>query len=108
MLPLSTTECLLWTQGSVSQVNVQKGSQPVFKDAALKPLPTPILIRRFSGQGGWHATCQSILALTKVDWNNNTLHKTLPVTIGYSSTFAEVVKQSPEIINTIYDYRYFM
>lgn len=108
VLPLSPTECLLWTQGSVSQVNVQKAYQPVFKDAALKPLPSPILIRRFSGQGGWHSTCQSVLALTKVDWNNNTLYKTLPVTIGYSSTFAEVVKQSPEIVNAIYDYRYFM
>lgn len=108
MLPLSQTECLLWTQGSVSHVNVQKAHQPVFKDAALKPLPSPILIRRFSGQGGWYSTCQSVLALTKVDWNNNTLYKTLPVTIGYSSTFAEVVKQSPEIVNAIYDCRYFM
>lgn len=108
MLPLSPNECLLWTQGSVSQVNVQKASQPVFKEGALKAIPSPILIRRFSGEGGWHATCQSVLALTKVDWNNNTLYKTLPVTIGYSSIFAEVVKQSPQIINAVYDYRYFM
>lgn len=108
MLPISTNECLLWSQGGVSRVNVQNAYQPVFKDAPLKPLPTPILIRRFSGQGGWHSTCQSIIALTKVDWNNNTLHKTLPVTIGYSSTFAEVVKQSPEIVNEVYDYRCFM
>lgn len=107
-LPLSPNECLLWTQGSVSQVNVQNPSQQVFKEAALKPLPSPILIRRFSGQGGWYGTCQSVLALTKVDWNNNTLYKTLPVTIGYSSIFAEVVKQSPQIVNAVYDYRYFM
>ena len=85
-----------------------KSYQPVFKEAALKPLPDPILIRRFSGEGGWHSTCASILALTKVDWNNNTLHKTLPVTIGYSQNFANVVKQSKEIINAVYDYRFFM
>ena len=107
-LPISPNECLLWTQGSVKGVNVQKAYLSVFKEAALKPLPDPILIRRFSGQGGWHATCASILALTKVDWNNNTLYKTLPVTIGYSQNFANVVKQSNDIVNEIFDYRFFM
>lgn len=107
-LPISSNECLLWTQGSVNKVNVQKAYQPVFKEAALKPLPEPILIRRFSGNGGWHSTCQSILALTKVDWNNNTLYKTMPVTIGYSQQFANVVKQTAEIVNEVYDYRFFM
>jgi hypothetical protein len=106
--PITTNECLLWTQGSVHGVNQQRTNQPVFKEAALKPLPSPIMLRRFSGDGGWHATCASILALTKVDWNNNTLYKTLPVTLVYSQVFAEVVKQSPEIVNDIYDYRFFM
>lgn len=107
-IPISSNECLLWTQGSVQGVNVEKHYQPVFKEAALKPLPDPILIRRFSGEGGWHETCSSIIALTKVDWNNNTLHKTLPVTVGYSQIFANVVKQSKEIVDEIYDYRFFM
>ena len=107
-LPISTNECLLWTQGSVAGVNVEKPNQSVFKEAALKPLPDPILIRRFSGEGGWHATCSSILALTKADWNNNTLYKTIPVTLGYSQIFADVVKQSSEIVNATYDYRFFM
>jgi len=107
-LPVSPTECLLWTQGSVKGVNIESAYQSVFKEAALKPLPNPILIRRFSGDGGWHETCSSILALTKVDWNNNTLHKVLPVTLGYSHNFAKVVKQSKEIVNEIYDYRFFM
>lgn len=107
-LPISPNECLLWTQGSVKGVNLKNSNQSVFKEAALKPLPDPILIRRFSGEGGWHDTCSSILSLTKVDWNNNTLYKTLPVTIGYSQNFANVVKQSSEIIDEIYDYRFFM
>jgi len=106
--PLTESECLLWTQGSVMGVNPQRAYQPVFKEAALKPLPTPIMLRRFSGAGGWHDTCSSILALTKVDWNNNTLYKTLPVTLVYSQVFAEVVKQTPDIINEVYDYRFFM
>jgi hypothetical protein len=92
----------------VTGVNPQRENQPVFKEAALKPLPGPLMLRRFSGAGGWHDTCSSILALTKVDWNNNTLYKTLPVTLVYSQVFAEVVKQTPDIVNEIYDYRFFM
>jgi hypothetical protein len=107
-LPISKDECLLWTQGSVIGVNVQVPSQPVFKEAPLKPLPRPIMLRRFLGAGGWHDTCSSIFTLTKVDWNNNTLYKTLPVTIGYSQVFANVIKQSPDIVNDVYDYRFFM
>lgn len=106
--PLTENECLLWTQGAVHGINQQKPNQPVFKEAPLKPLPSPIMLRRFSGVGGWHETCASILALTKVDWNNNTLYKTLPVTLVYSQVFAEVVKQSPDIVNDVYDYRMFM
>ena len=106
--PLTGSECLLWTQGSVMNVNPQNANQPVFKEAALKPLPGPIMLRRFSGDGGWHDTCSSILALTKVDWNNNTLYKTLPVTLVYSQVFADVVKQTPNLVNDVYDYRFFM
>lgn len=106
--PLSKSECLLWTQGSVMGINQERANQPVFKEAALKPLPSPIMLRRFSGEGGWHDTCSSILALTKVDWNNNTLYKTLPVTLVYSQIFANVVKQTPDLVNEIYDYRFFM
>jgi hypothetical protein len=106
--PVTGSECLLWTQGSVMGVNQERATQPVFKEAALKPLPNPIMLRRFSGEGGWHDTCSSILALTKVDWNNNTLYKALPVTLVYSQIFADVVKQSPDLVNDIYDYRFFM
>lgn len=108
ILPISENECLLWTQGVVNGVNLKKQNKPVFKEAALKPIPEPILIRRFSGDGGWHSTCESILGLTKVDWNNNTLYKTEPVTLGYSYRFSKVVKQSSDIVDKIYDYRYFM
>lgn len=107
-LPISETECLLWTQGSVENVNVQNARQSIFKEAALKPLPNPILLRRFSGNGGWYETCSGILGLTKVDWNNNTLYKTLPITLEYSKKFSDVVKLTPDLANEIYDYRCFM
>ena len=106
--PISEDECLLWTQGSVAGINQQKAHQPVFKEAALKPIPRPIVLRRFSGDGGWHSTCSSVLGLTKVDWNNNTLYKTLPATLVYSKVFADVVKCSPMLVNDVYNYRFFM
>lgn len=107
-LPISGNECLLWTQGSVTGVDLKDPKAPVYKDGALKPIPTPILVRRFTGAGGWHDTCSSILGLTKVDWNNNTLHKVLPVTLVYSQVFASVVKRTPDIVDRAYDYRFFM
>lgn len=64
------------------------------------------MLRRFTGDGGWYTACSSILALTKADWNNNTLYKTLPVTLVYSQIFAEVVKQSSAIVNDVYDLQF--
>lgn len=105
-LPISDNECLLWTQGAV--FGVTKNGKEIFKEGALTPIARPILLRRYSGTGGWYETCSSIIALTKMDWNNNTLYKNLPVTLGYSLNFANVVKRVPDIINNKYNYRFFM
>jgi hypothetical protein len=107
-LPLEHNEALLWTQGSVAGVNVQRPRQDVYKEGSLKPIPSPILLRRFSGNGGWHDTCAGILGLTKMDWNNNTLYKKLPVTLVYSARFASIIQQNPEIVDNVYNFRHFM
>jgi hypothetical protein len=105
-LPLSQDECLLWVQGSVRGVTFS--GKEVFKEGALTPMPKPLLIRRFTGGGGWYETCSSIIALSKMDWNNNTLYKSEPVTLGYSHNFANVVKRVPEIVKQKFNYRFFM
>ena len=69
---------------------------------------SPILLRRFSGAGGWHDTCSGILGLTKMDWNNNTLYKKLPVTLVYSQAFAKIIQQNPLMVDSVYDFRSFM
>jgi len=107
-LPIESDEALLWTQGSVAGVNVQRAGQDVYKEGMLKPVPSPVLLRRFSGAGGWHETCAGILGLTKMDWNNNTLYKKLPVTLVYSARFAAIIQQNPNIVDTVYDFRNFM
>jgi len=107
-IPLDTHEALLWTQGSVEGVHVQNARYNVYKEGALKPTPSPVLIRRFAGVGGWHDTCGGILGLTKMDWNNNTLYKKLPVTLVYSKAFADIIQQNPNMVDEVYDFRSFM
>lgn len=107
-IPITPNEALLWTQGSVVGVHTQNSRYNVYKEGALRPTPSPVLVRRFSGSGGWHDTCAGILALTKMDWNNNTLYKKLPVTLVYSSRFAKIIQQNPSMVDRIYDFRSFM
>lgn len=107
-LPMGPNEALLWTQGSVQGVHVSNPRWNVYKEGALKPTPSPLLIRRFTGAGGWHETCSGILGLTKMDWNNNTLYKKLPVTLVYSKAFADILQQNPNIVDSVFDFRNFM
>ena len=107
-IPIGGNEALLWTQGSVVGVHVDNSSYNVYKEGPLKPTPSPILLRRFTGTGGWHETCSAVVGLTKMDWNNNTLYKKLPATLVYSKYFADIVQQNPDIVDTVYDFRNFM
>lgn len=108
VLPLTEREALLWTQGTVTGVHMDGATRPVYKEGFLKPVPSPLLLRRFTGDGGWHDTCSGILGLTKMDWNNNTLYKKLPVTMEYSSRFAKIIQQNPEMVDELFDFRGFM
>ncbi len=107
-LPIDVNEALLWTQGSVLGVHVKNPRYNVYKEGALKPTPSPLLLRRFSGAGGWHETCLGVLGLTKMDWNNNTLYKKLPVTLVYSKAYADIIQQNPNMVDSVYDFRNFM
>ena len=107
-VPIEDNEALFWTQGSVQGVNIQNPRYNVYKEGALKPTPSPVLVRRFTGAGGWHHTCSGILGLTKMDWNNNTLYKKLPVTLEYSQRFARILQQNPSMVDNVYDFRNFM
>ena len=107
-LPISSDETFLWTQGSVKGVHMGGGGRDVYKEGALKPVPSPLIVRRFSGEGGWFETCAGIVGLTKMDWNNNTLYKKLPVTLEYSRRFAQIIQQNPNLVDAEFDFRNFM
>jgi hypothetical protein len=107
-LPISPDEAFLWTQGSVKGVHMDGPNRDVYKEGALKPVPSPLIVRRFSGSGGWFETCSGIIGLTKMDWNNNTLYKKLPVTLEYSQRFAKIIQQNPNLVDAEFDFRNFM
>jgi hypothetical protein len=107
-IPIASDEALFWSQGTVQGVNVQDAARGVYKEGALKPVPSPLIVRRFTGEGGWHDTCAGILGLTKMDWNNNTLYKKLPVTLEYSQRFAKIIQQNPRLVDDLFDFRSFM
>jgi hypothetical protein len=107
-LPISPDEAFLWTQGSVKGVHMDGPNRDVYKEGALKPVPSPLIVRRFSGAGGWFETCSGIIGLTKMDWNNNTLYKKLPVTLEYSQRFAKIIQQNPNLVDSEFDFRNFM
>lgn len=107
-LPISPDEAFLWTQGSVKGVHMSDQTRDVYKEGTLKPVPSPLLVRRFSGSGGWFETCAGIIGLTKMDGNNNTLYEKLPVKLDYSQRFARIIQQNPNLVDAEFDFRNFM
>ena len=43
-----------------------------------------------------------------MDRNNNVLYKKLPVTLVYSRLFADIIQQTPMLVDAVYDFRSFM
>lgn len=101
-LPLSNRECVLWLQGAV---NLTTDSN-YFKEAY--SVPKSVLIKRYLGNANWHEICSGILGLTKMDWNNNLLYKSLPITLTYSQKFAQIIQNHDIPFGETYNYIYFM
>lgn len=90
------------------RVNLQNYRYNVYKEGLLKPTPSPILLGPFSGDSGWEETVRGVLARSKMDWNNNTRYKKVPVTLVNSSRFAEIIQQNPSLVDEVFDFRCFM
>lgn len=104
LLYLGDYEALLWTQGNAPEVAFN--GRGFFKEGV--GIPRPILLRRWAGSMGAEAAASEVLALTKMNWNNDDLYDTLPTTLGYASTLAKVIKTMPSIESGPYSYRLFM
>ena len=100
---ISPREAILWTHGDVQGVST-RGSY--FKGA--RSTPSPLRLVRHAGHGPWDDTVRAILGLTKMNWNNDSLYDTLPVTMAYAKVLARVVKRMPSLTRTPYQFRFFM
>jgi hypothetical protein len=63
---------------------------------------------RHAGHGPWDDTARAVLALSKMNWNNDALYDPLPVTMGYAKVLARVVKRMPGLGSAAYQFRFFM
>jgi hypothetical protein len=96
-------EALLWVHGDVGGIT-ERGSY--FQGA--RSTPRPLRLVRHAGHGAWDDTARAVLALSKMDWNNDALYDPLPVTIGYAKVLARVVKRMKGLGSSPYQFRFFM
>lgn len=103
MVHLSGTAVLLWGAGDAPEVSA--GSH--FYQGQ-KSIPRPLLLKRHAGSGPLEISSAEVLALTKMDWNNDALYDPAPVTVQYSKRLAKTIANVPDLPNGEYPYRMFM
>jgi hypothetical protein len=104
LLPFDGSEALLWTSGNAT--GIAAGGRNYFKEGV--GVPHPLLLRRFAGAGSWDETARSVLALTKMNWNNDALYDRLPTTMAYASVLADTVKRIDTLSDRPYPFHLFM
>lgn len=99
---LGPYEALLWTHGDVKNIT----GRSYFKGG--RSTPQPIRVVRHAGHGSWEDTAAAVLGLTKMNWNNDSLYDSLPVTMSYAHVLARVIKRMPSLGRKPYQFRFFM
>lgn len=103
MLLRSSNSALLWAAGNAPQAS-NKGDY--YQGG--KSIPRPINLIRHAGRGPLETAALEVLAMTKMDWNNDALYDPVPVTILYSQRLARTIANVPELPGSTYPYRLFM
>jgi len=96
---------LLWIAGNAKSATLTGHANYV---QGGKGTPRPILITRDAGTSTLDEIAREVLALSKLNWNNDSLHDSLPVTLRYAQVLARTLKHLPDLADTPYDYRLFM
>ena len=104
MIPMSGTTALLWVAGN--SLPAALNGQNFYQGG--KSIPSPLLLTRHMGQGPLELIASEILALTKMDWNNDALYNHEPVTINYSQRLARIIANVPDLPRKEFPYRLFM
>jgi hypothetical protein len=103
LVGLGERDALLWVHGDVAKI----GKRPSYFQGA-RSTPQPLRLVRHAGHGTWDDSARAVLALSKMDWNNDALYDHLPVTLGYAKVLARVVKRMPLLGTMPYQFRFFM
>jgi hypothetical protein len=96
---------LLWVAGN-AQTSTLSGQDNYYQGG--KGTPRPLLLTRDAGAGPLDEVAAQVLALSKMDWNNDALYDRLPCTLRYAQVLARTIKHMPELAPQPYDYRLFM
>lgn len=96
-------ELLLYTQGDAASVT---GGQRYFPEG--RGLPRPLLLRRYAGHADAAQVGSEVLALSKMNWNNDKLYDTLPATQAFAKDLADVIKRIRSLDPHPYALRLFM
>lgn len=103
LVPFSDRSVLLFINGDAPSVAIRghyvQGG---------KGIPRPITLIRQAGSGPLETLGEDALALSKMDWNNDALFDSLPVTIDYSKRLAATIAHATALPSGTYPYRLFM
>lgn len=104
-LQLDDRSALLWVGGNAPLATLN-GRDNYLQGG--KGTPRPLLLTRDAGAGPLTEVAFQILALSKMDWNNDALYDGMPCTIQYASVLARTIRNMPKLAPQPYDYRLFM
>ena len=96
-------DILVWTQGDII---LSSDSRHFYKEG--RGIPAPILLKRYAGHGSLYESAYSILGLSKMNWNSDSLYDRLPVTLEFAKKLARTIKRMPNLEAKPYQYRFFM
>jgi hypothetical protein len=102
---LDDRSVLVWVSGSARAASLS-GHGNYLQGG--KGTRRPLLLTRDAGRGPLTYIAVQVLALRKMDWNNDALYDSLPVTLRYAQTLARTIKHIPALTSCPYDYRLFM
>jgi hypothetical protein len=105
VMPLDGHSALVWIGGNAPEATLTGHGNFL---QGKKGTPRPVLMTRHVGRGPLTDLADQILALSKMNWNNDALYDSLPCTIRYAQTLAQTLKHMPGLLPVPYDYRLFM
>lgn len=94
---IDSNTSLLYTDGYVSYMNRSLTAW----------VPTPFVIRKFSGDENIATLTRQVLCLTKLNWNSTRNHENYPVTLSHSQKVIDLLRAGLDKNSIIDDFRYY-